>query len=245
MTRQVNTTDNPEKPAGAVPADEPFGVWWPKYLERVNESTSEAERHLQIPPGTISSIPGDPDFIATVKTYAVIEPLLNELIVTWPAANPVLGLSVSLEPNENFRSFVTGLTISGNSGKLKLAEGLGLLTESQIPFIRAVARVRNRYAHNVKNMHLSLTEILTEEQQANKQIVAQLTGLQSTLPAAFEDGNLVLKLLMFHRLADFLANVLHTIRPPPPRPGGLLGALLATGTPTASQRPDASDDLGS
>jgi hypothetical protein len=37
-----------------------------------------------MPAGTISSIPNDPDFIATVKTYAVVEPILNELIASRP-----------------------------------------------------------------------------------------------------------------------------------------------------------------
>jgi hypothetical protein len=49
--------------------------------------------------------------------------------------------------------------MSGRTGKLKLAEGLDLLAEHQIDFIEAVTRVRNRYAHNVKNMHRSLAEI--------------------------------------------------------------------------------------
>jgi hypothetical protein len=41
---------------------------------------------LEVPAGTISSIPNDPDFIATVKMYAVVEPILNELIASRPPA---------------------------------------------------------------------------------------------------------------------------------------------------------------
>ena len=124
-----------------LPAPEPFNVWWPKYLERVNESAADAEHHLKIPAGTISSIPTEPDFIATVKAYAVVQPLLNDLIATWPPQVLGLGMFADLERNENFRTFVTALNMSGNTGKLKLAEGLGLLTKSQIPFIQALARV--------------------------------------------------------------------------------------------------------
>src|SRR5262245_46577089 len=136
-----------------------------KYLAEVKESAEAAEQHLFVPPGTITSIPDESDFIATVKTYAVIEPILNDLIVARAPISPqelVMGFGQSA--SENFRSFVTPLNMSGRSGKLRLAEALGLLPDRQIEFIEAVTRVRNRYAHNVKNMHKSLAEILTEEQ---------------------------------------------------------------------------------
>jgi hypothetical protein len=47
---------------------------------------------------------------------------------------------------------------------LKLAEALGLLTNDRIEFIKGGARVRHRYADNIKNMHWSLSEMLLEEQ---------------------------------------------------------------------------------
>jgi hypothetical protein len=88
----------PEKPKQAIPVDEPFDVWWPKYLARVNESVTAAEKYLEDPTGTISSIQADPDFIATVKTYAVIEPMLNDLISARPP-RPIFALAPD-EPNE-------------------------------------------------------------------------------------------------------------------------------------------------
>jgi len=160
----------PEKPKQAIPVGEPFDVWWPKYIKRVNESVTAAEQYLEVPTGTISSIQADPDFIATVKTYAVIEPMLNDLISARPPTS-VLGALAVAGPNESFQGFVAGLTISGRVGKLTLAKSLGLLTEEQVRFIEGVARIRNRYAHNVKNMHRSLVDILTEEQQHNAKIV--------------------------------------------------------------------------
>jgi hypothetical protein len=200
---------------------------WDEYARRVSESVVAAEQHLQIPPGTISSILKEPDFIATVKAYAVVEPLLNDLIATWPPKNFVFGsLASPPQENDSFRNFVTGLAMSGNTGKLKLAEGLGLLQNDDVLFIRALATVRNRYAHNVKNIHSSLAEMLTEEQRSNQKIAAHLTGLQHTLPlgsVSHGDTNLILKLLMYHRLADYLARALSTLRPPPPPGEGVLG----------------------
>ncbi|MGY3396442.1 hypothetical protein ACVWW6_009033 [Bradyrhizobium sp. USDA 3311] len=55
-------------------------AWWDNYLDRVRESVTAAEQYLEIPTGKISSIAQEPDFIAVVRAYAVIEPMLNDLI---------------------------------------------------------------------------------------------------------------------------------------------------------------------
>jgi hypothetical protein len=194
-------------------------IWWQNYIVQVNKSIVAAEQHLEVPAGTVSSIPYDPDFIATVKKYAVVEPILNDLIASWqqpPQTSPYQALSLlylGQSARENFRAFVAALNIRGPTGKLKLAKGLGLLTEDRIAFIHAVAQVRNRYAHNVKNMHRSLTDIVTEEQRTNGRIVEHLTGIKLALSP---DRNDVLKLLMYYRLADYLSDALQTLRPPPP-----------------------------
>jgi hypothetical protein len=163
----ANDPSESAQPNPSIVIDE----WWRNYNAQVRQSVIEAEQHLEVPAGTISSIPNDPDFIATVKTYAVIEPILNELIASRPPRGTFAWFSPSQSESENFRIFVAALNMHGSAGKLKLAEGMGLLTKYRIAFIRAVAQVRNRYAHNVKNMHRSLTDILTEEQRNNGRIV--------------------------------------------------------------------------
>jgi hypothetical protein len=211
--------------ASQEPLDE---VWWQNYLAQLNNSIVAAEQHLEVPTGTISSIPNDPDFIAIVKTYAVVEPILNDLICS-PGAMPFAFAPMFVEQAEGYRNFVVSLHMSGRAGKLKLARGLGLLTADRVAFIEAVTQVRNRYAHNVKNMHRSLAEILMEEQHRNKQIVKHLTGLDSSpldssLASVFHKA--ALKPFMYYRLADYLAEALHTLRPPPLPTGGLAGGLL-------------------
>jgi hypothetical protein len=209
------------------PAPESFDQWWPKHLDEVDASVTAAEQYLEVPPGTISSIQRDADYVATVKTYAVIEPMLNEHI----AARGPRGTFVSLaslmrapEPDENFQAFVARLNMSGRSGKIALAKSLGLLRQDQVHFIEGVARIRNRYAHNVRNMHRSLAEILTEEQQGNAKIVEHVTGLVMKLPSLL--GRSYLKLFMYHRLSDYLSDALHTLRPPPLPAGGVLSGLF-------------------
>lgn len=222
----------PKKPiTGAIPeslinepAKEPFEVWWPKYLAEVDKSVRAAEQYLEVPPATISSIMQDPDYVATVKTYAVIEPMLNDLI---SARRPrsVFGVLSQEESEESFEGFVARLNISGRTGKVALAKGLGLLRPDQVRFIEGVARVRNRYAHNVRNMHRPLWDILTEEQQGNAKIVEDVTGLSIKLPSP--PLGPTLKMFMYHRLTDYLSDALKTLRPPPLPSGGLLAGLLS------------------
>jgi len=219
--------NDPNGPAQVNPSEE-AEVWWRNYEAEIHKSVVAAEQHLEVPAGTISSIPYDPDFIATVKVYAVVEPILNDLITSCPP-----WLRPPQSESEYFRTFVTALNMEGRAGKLKLAEGMVLLTESQIAFIRAVAQVRNRYAHNVKNMHRSLTDILTEEQRNSGRIVEHLTGIKFPLSQSLDPKlrNDLLKRFMYYRLADYLSNALHTLRPPPIPEGGLLG-MLGTPPPT-------------
>jgi hypothetical protein len=208
--------NDPSEHAPQATAAEPF-EWWPKYIADVNKSVRDAEQHLEVPPRTISSIPNDPDFIATVKTYAVIEPILNELITKCQPQLPPFAFALAPTP-AGYEDFVVSLNISGRSGKLKLALALGLLTNDRVLFIGAVARV--------KNMHRSLGEILTEEQQSNKQIVKQLTGVDLTL-----SDEAIFKSFMYFQLAHYLAEALQTLRPPPLPTGGPLGALFSNPPP--------------
>lgn len=233
----------PQKPRPAgVPIElideatekEPFDVWWPKFIG-VDESVSATEQYLEVPSETISSIMRDPDYIATVKAYAVIEPMLNDLIST-RRPRELFGSLATGEAQENFQSFVAGLSIGGRVGKVALAKGLGLLKTDQVRFIEGVARVRNRYAHNVRNMHRSLVDILTEEQQGNAKIVEHVTGLSLTLPS--KPLGPYLKMFMYHRLADYLSDALKTLRPPPLPSGGILSGLFKVGEEALKDRPD-------
>ena len=224
----------PQKPTEAVPVNVPFDVWWPKYLARVNESVTSAENYLEVPPGTISSIEQDPDFVATVKTYAVIEPMLNDLISA-RRPTPIFGVLAGDQSNESFQTFVAGLSIGGRVGKVALARSLGLLNEEQTRFIEGVARIRNRYAHNVRNMHRSLVDILTEEQQHNGKIVEHVTGMKETLPVP--SLHPFVKSFMYHRLADYQSNALHTLSPPPLPSGGILSGLFELGEKAIKDRP--------
>jgi hypothetical protein len=148
-----------DSPSGQGPTAGSAGDFdWSALQGQVDKSVEAAWQHLRVPAGIIESIPNETDFVATLKTYAVIEAILNDLIGQRP---PFLGMP-SPEQDDRYRSFVAALNMEGRAGKLTLAQGLGLLTPDDIAFVRAVTQVTNRYAHNIKNMHRSLTEIAAE-----------------------------------------------------------------------------------
>jgi hypothetical protein len=197
--------------------DQPFEVWWSQYKEGVRKSVVDTEQHLGVPAGTISSIQTEPDFVAMVKTYAVIEPILNQTITKrLPRA------AQGAAQEESCQAFVSAQRMGrGPNSKLRLAKGLGLLTTTQIHFIEAVTDIRNRYAHDVGNMPRPLKEIVIKEQKNHGNILVHLTGIKVTLAEVHNDN---IKLFMYFRLADYLSDALHTLRPPPAPPeGGLLG----------------------
>lgn len=151
--------------------------------------------------------------------------MLNDLISA-RSPRPALGilsaaLAIPASPDEGFQSFVSALNIGGRIGKVALAKSLGLLRDDQVRFVEGVARVRNRYAHNVRNLHRSFADILLEEQKGNAKIVGQVTGVQIKLPNPTLAPTL--KLFMYHRLADYLSNALDTLKPPPLPMGSLFG----------------------
>jgi hypothetical protein len=158
-----------------------------------------------------------------VKTCAVPEPILNAVISDFP--RPTSGLGPSSEQKEYFRTFVTALSLTA---RINLAKGLGLITPHQALFADGLSQVRNRYAPNVKNMHGSLPEILAEVQPKHGTILNNLTGLpdDTSFPLDHPASAQVVKIIMYHCLAEYLADAVQTPRPPPPPEGGILGGAI-------------------
>jgi hypothetical protein len=244
-----------DQTAQSPPPKEPFDVWWQKYLADIEKSVDAAEQHLQVA-GAISSIKCDPDFVATLKTLAVIETMLNELIAGHPPQRPYQGgalggppqMLMSLGPgaNEHFRTFVVDLPLKGRTGKLGLAKGLGLLTPQQADFVEGVASVRNRYAHNAQNMQRSFKDMLTEGHQHDEKIIERVTGLQKVTTEQLKYlENADLRMLMYRGLANYLADALNTLHPP--KVPGLLDLLSifdASDTPPVAKAASTPEDEG-
>jgi len=127
---------------------------WEDFFRDVEPTIRDAEGHLGVPHGTLGDIRNDTDFLAIVKIHATIEPLLNEAIrenLTRALSHP----KVSFPGADAVAEFVLGGPLES---KIRLALKAEIISDDNARFIRAVAKLRNHYAHNVSNFTQRIDE---------------------------------------------------------------------------------------
>ena len=166
---------------------------------------AQAEAHLGVAHGTIADVANDGDYLAVLKIHATIEPLINELLkenITRVLTHP----KISFPGADALAKFVLG----GNlDAKRKLAVKSELIEPRQSEFIRPVANVRNRYAHNIKNISLSISEI-AQKLSPKDNGAAILRGLSSL----DEPSNIAMRIFLYWNFAFLLSDVIKGIKPP-------------------------------
>lgn len=147
------------------------------FVKTIYERLQVSELRLQLPAGTLAHLHAEPDNSFVIKIIAAVEVIVNELIVhamTRPTGG--LGGNTGKEVFGSAADFITErLQLDGRAGKLEYGRRLNVLTAKDIKYIQAVARIRNRYAHNIRNAGRSLIELTDEEHANNKNIFSDLT----------------------------------------------------------------------
>lgn len=130
-----------------------------KALERI----AHIEEKLGLPKGFYSSLRDDgSDWEFSIKLVVVLEAALAAVI------------AASLH-NDAVSAHVDKLNLDGRTGKLNLAESLGIVTPIERKAFAAIANVRNGFAHKIKNVTLNL------EAYCNAMPQGDLEQLQKTL----------------------------------------------------------------
>lgn len=236
---------------------------WVAYRQQIEEEVATAERHLGVAEGTISSIQSEPDYLFVVKIYATIEPILNELLAGRLAlGRKIAPLSLLLggdaagggaATDEELLAMMAAMPLDGRSGKLRLCGALGCLNPRQRCYISALARVRNRFAHNIRNVNLTLDDIaqkMCPRESDRKKLFLDLMGWQGSAEYINIIFALTGKEMIYVNMANFLADALHIMKPPPfvgvfgllggGKPIGDLGGLLDARPPEQEGSPSAS-----
>jgi hypothetical protein len=189
--------------------------------ERNAKTFDEAEKHLELKPGTLGDNTTESDFVAVVKIAGTIEPLLNEALET----------ECKLLRKHKIESVsATALTRfvqqeRNRQKKADLAHDMGLIAEGTCDFVKALFDIRDHYAHHVRNLHLSVFEVAEKASTKNKKIFMHVAGIDMASPNWKIVSALFIRGLIFHRFAMFLSTALNVIKPPPlPRGLGLLGS---------------------
>ena len=189
------------------------------YQTAIDEMIAQAEAHLGVAHGTIADVANDGDYLAILKIHATIEPLINELLkenITRVLTHP----KVSFPGADTLAEFVLARNLDE---KRKLAVKSELIKPSQSEFIRHVANVRNRYAHNIKNISLSISEIAQKlsPQDNGAAILRGLSNLDQPPRNA-------LRIFLYWNFAFLLSDVIKGIKPPEWKGGA--GILSTVGT---------------
>jgi hypothetical protein len=120
-----------------------------------DEKIAEAEAHLGVVHGTLADVAHDTNYLSILKIHATIEPLINELLeenITRVLKHP----KVNFPGVDTLAEFILARNLDE---RRKLAVKCELISPMRSEFIRNVANVRNRYAHNIKNIPLSIFEV--------------------------------------------------------------------------------------
>ena len=185
------------------------------YKSRIENYLQEVERFMELAPGTLADLKHDTDYLKILKMHATIEPLLNQLIeksITTAMAHPKVNFPAG--------QAVAELIIDSRlEKKIKLAEDAELLRNDQAAFIRTLAQVRNRYAHSIKNMGLTVFQIAKQisPQDEGRSVTRSLFGISKKAQQG-PNGELLTVMMhpfMFYNFGQLVYSVVQGINPPP------------------------------
>jgi len=190
------------------------------HRRQIHASLEEAEDHLGVRRGTLTSIQADGDFMFVMKMTTTMEPLLNDAL-RGEIKGGLKKLKAEHEGANALAEFVADAYDTAR--KLKLAAKLGIIQDRRLGFCRTLFELRNRYAHHASNMHLSIWEIISTKFPADqrKNAFSNLTYGEKIDDVAPGFHNSQLRLGSFYQFADFVADALRVLKPTPFR--GLLG----------------------
>jgi hypothetical protein len=185
----------------------------------IDQMIAQAEAHLGVAHGTIADVANDGDYLAILKIHATIEPLMNELLkenITRVLKHP----KVSFPGADALADFVLARNLDE---KRTLAVKSELIDTRRSEFIRNIANVRNRYAHNIKNISLSIPTIAQKisPNDNGAAILKSLTNLKKPPP------DFSMRIFLYWNFAFLLSAVIKGIKPPEWKGGdGILSEFL-------------------
>lgn len=107
------------------------------------------EKILSLPSGFIDRLSKEDDWSFIIKSHAIIEAALTNLLVT--------------KYNNRLEKMINRLPFSGGeTSKLQLAKEFEIITEYSQEFISAISKLRNQLVHNVSNLEFTIPEYIAQ-----------------------------------------------------------------------------------
>ncbi len=116
-------------------------------LELIFSGLAKYEKDKSLPQDFFKKLLYEDDWSFVIKIHTLIEAAVSESLAA--VINPKL-LVV-------FQQLSLGDT---RTGKLKFAEAFGLLNENQLKFIKLLSNIRNKLAHDIKNIDFNFSDYI-------------------------------------------------------------------------------------
>lgn len=129
----------------------------------------QAGKQMELPDNfledLVKDLSGDNDWTFIIKAHAVMEGILNHIL----AEKLIVKAAPFDFKKEERLDFFTRLPINGRNGKAELAYSLGIIPKEMKAFIVRLSEIRNFYAHDLRNMSVSVETYVFERHRERKQ----------------------------------------------------------------------------
>lgn len=129
-------------------------IWHPGNPEGPSRM-GQLEKRLKIPKGFCAALWKEDDWSFLIKIYALLEAALTQAIIRKVGS----------------RAIASFIARRGISEKLRLAQGLKLLTKDHTEFVDQLVELRNPLVHTVRQLNFSLKTFLTKSKKAKRQSI--------------------------------------------------------------------------
>jgi len=204
-----------------------------EFLAGIEATFAKAEELLGLANGTLADAKNDNGFLAAMKISSTIEPLINDALSV-----EIRKLRKHKAESESETVLANFVNETNNRGKkVSLAKDLGIVSGNRKKFILGIFQLRDHYAHNIKNLHLDILEVIDKvAKEGNGKIMFHLAGIENTPANAARLKPQSIKTFMYWNFARFLSDALHVLKPPPAPVDGLYGLLSQNPYPTSDHK---------
>ena len=126
--------------------------------KNIPQIISDLESQISLPPGFITLLANEDDWSFVIKLHALMEAAITHLLSETLATSTKGYAEDTFQESSLSRIFAWMEMSNKRTGKIAIAEALGLILEWQRKFVAKLSEIRNHVVHDVKNVSFSFPE---------------------------------------------------------------------------------------
>jgi hypothetical protein len=186
---------------------------------------SAGEKLLKLPKGTLQDLKDEQDYVMIIKIIATVEPVINELIeLGMSQPHGGLGGKKTKDMFAGLSALLTDhrINLNGRPSKIDIAQSLNVISSEDRNFIEALSKIRNRYAHNIRNVTRDVKDMCADFCRTDAKFYEKLLRVDTT---SLDIPNDALKFFIMISFSVFLQNLNQAHTSLMSEVGGLLGFM--------------------